>query len=113
MEPVLHPALERPAQMKIGQGLREEKERAWLPCGRRKSTTPNSSMDKWYYLEVQGLSGSIQVVMLWKRWDSLAQVSVLFCAGKESQHLGPQNAVHSATGEKELLCRKRKMLRIE
>lgn len=52
MEPVLHPALERPAQMKIGQWLREEKERAWLPRGRRKSTTPNSSMDKWYYLEV-------------------------------------------------------------
>lgn len=50
--------------------------------------------------------------MLWKKWDSLAQVSALFCAGKESQHLGPQNAVHSATGEKELLCRKRKMLRI-
>lgn len=50
--------------------------------------------------------------MLRKGWDSLAQLSALFCAGKESQHLGPQNAARSATGEKELSCRKRKMLEL-
>lgn len=59
MESVLYPALERPAQMKMGQWLMEEKARTWFPCGRRESTTANSSINKWYYLEVQGLNSSI------------------------------------------------------
>ena len=51
-----HPApfLERPAQMNIGQWLREEKARAWFPFRRRRRPTPNSSIDKWRYcVEVQ------------------------------------------------------------
>lgn len=62
-------AIERPAQIKMGQWLREEKAKLWFPCGRR-STAPNFSMDKWWCCNMEMLKDWVQVFRwwFWGRW---------------------------------------------
>lgn len=77
--PVHCSAIEGPAQMKMSQWLREEKAKLWFPCGGRRSTAPNSSMDKWWCCYMEVLKDWVQVF----RWWYWGRCSDTWCFGND------------------------------